>query len=221
MKTPSALLFDLDGTLVDSAPDIAAALNAALSDQSLDTVSLDQARQWIGGGAPALVSRALAAQQPRATDENARYFLQTLLTHYRHENGRHGAPYPGVVQTLAVIAERGIPMACVTNKPEQLARDLLVQYDMPITQVTGGDTLSVKKPNPAPIVHTAKQLAVDATACWMVGDSAADAGAARHAGSAFIWVDYGYHQDDNAETLAPDAVLSDFKGLLALLDSAK
>ncbi|MEL6868826.1 MAG: phosphoglycolate phosphatase [Pseudomonadota bacterium] len=220
LKQPLALLLDLDGTLVDSAPDIAAALDKALRDHELPTAGLANTRHWVGGGALKLIERALSALDGdgRADVDDV---LATFLRHYQQENGRHGVPYPDVVKTLRTCHSRGIALACVTNKPKALAIDLLQQFGIGdwFAMTIGGDTLDERKPHALPVLHACNTLGVSAVDAWMIGDSRADAGAAHAAGAPFVWVSYGYHRDDNANTLQATATLDRFDDLIALLDA--
>ncbi|MEO0575716.1 MAG: HAD family hydrolase, partial [Pseudomonadota bacterium] len=177
LKQPVALLLDLDGTLVDSAPDIAAALDATLSACGLPLAGIDNTRAWVGGGAPKLVTRALAALDPAGSQDHETV-LAMLLEHYATQNGRHGAPYAGVTRTLRDCHDRGLLLACVTNKPAGLAEALLEQYGVAdcFRFTIGGDTLATKKPDPLPVTEACRQLGTEAESAWMIGDSSADAG---------------------------------------------
>lgn len=221
-KQPLALLFDLDGTLVDSAPDLASALDSALREQSLAPAGIDNTRLWVGGGARLLIERALAARldetpRPSAVDG----VLARFLHHYARCNGQAAALYPGIATLLETLSVAGHRLACVTNKPAAFVAPLLrtlgieAHFDLWI----GGDTLGQRKPHPAPLLHAAGNLGRDSSASIMIGDSRTDADAARAAGMRFVWVSYGYHRGDTAQTLQPHASADTAAELHAILDN--
>lgn len=196
---PAAVLFDLDGTLVDSAPDLTTAVNRSLADIDRPALTEDQVCAWIGNGARRLVARALAGKrditaEPPATDAAlARFFV-----HYHdclHEGSRL---YPGVRDGLERLQAMGLPMGVVTNKPAAFTTPLMASLGIAgyFGVAVSGDTLDVKKPDPAPLIHAAGQLGVAIEDCLYVGDSDADRAAAEAAGSPLVRVPYGYPGDD-------------------------
>jgi len=195
----AGLLFDLDGTLVDSAPDLTTAVNRSLADRGAAALDETRVRQWIGDGARRLVARALAGRrdidvEPAGTEPAlARFFV-----HYHDCLCDRSALYPGVREGLERIRALGLPMAVVTNKPAAFTAPLLeaLGIDGFFGVTVSGDTLGVKKPDPAPLVHAADRLGVATEACLFVGDSAADQAAAAAAGMPLVRVPYGYPGDD-------------------------
>lgn len=204
MKTSTKLLFDLDGTLVDSAPDIASALDHALLEHDLPAAGIANCREWIGGGVDLLVERALAANN-RTCEATKEVVLAEFLRQYRQINGRTSQLYPGAAATLEHLRTAGFPMACVTNKPEAFALALLdalnIRAYFPV--VIGGDTLAQKKPHPAPLHHARDQLNSEATDALMIGDSKTDQKAAAAAGIPFVWISHGYHRGETKTSLQP------------------
>ncbi len=217
MKSTPRLLLDLDGTLIDTAPDIAAALDLALADNALPPAGLAAVRSWIGGGAELLVRRALgvgtAGDQPAVAAVLARFFAR-----YGETNGARAVPYPGVVATLESLRDDGAGMVCVTNKPAAFAAPLLSQLGMEryLDGLVAGDTLERKKPHAAPLNHALAMLPQHAGPAWMIGDSATDIAAARAAGLPSAWVPYGYNAGKTAAELNPTRVLSGFPEVLRL-----
>ncbi|MEX0431102.1 phosphoglycolate phosphatase [Spiribacter insolitus] len=196
---PDAVLFDLDGTLVDSAPDLTTAVNRCLADLGRPAIDEDRVRNWIGNGARWLVARALAgrrgiaAEPPQTEAALARFFV-----HYRDCLHERSVLYAGVADGLARLAVLDLPLAVVTNKPGAFTQPLLEALGIAgrFATLVSGDTLGVKKPDPAPLVHAAEALRVDIQRCLYVGDSAADRDAAHAAGALLVRVPYGYPGDD-------------------------
>ncbi len=218
---PKALLFDLDGTLVDSAPDIATALDATLLQLQLPPAGEPAVRMWIGSGAAMLLRRALA-NATGCTPElvPAALFqagLDAFFDHYQAGCCGATAAYPGVAPALQGLQARGIGMACVTNKPIRFTTPLLRYLELEdfFSVVLGGDSLAQKKPDPAPLRVAAERLGLPLGACLMVGDSATDVSAARNAGIGVIAVSYGYSRGVEAAQLGADAVVDSLLELLA------
>ena len=210
MKLPSLVMFDLDGTLVDSAPDLAAAVDAMLADQHCPPAGEDKVRRWVGNGAAMLVRRALADAeqvQPEAVgDDWHRASMQRFLHHYRRLSGHYAATYPGVVDSLRWLRERDVMLAVVTNKPGEFVPGLLkfLNIDRFFKEWLGGDTLPVKKPDPAPLNYLLQKFQVSADDALMVGDSRNDIEAARAAGVSALAVTYGYNHGRPVELEQPD-----------------
>jgi phosphoglycolate phosphatase len=217
-KTPRILLFDLDGTLVDSVPDIAWGVDAMLASMSRPKAGLEKVRQWVGNGAPMLVKRALANNHVPADIDDALYqqAFDLFLTHYEQANGRHSILYPGVAETLALLRETMPFMAIVTNKPIQFTQPLLEYLGLPqFDMVVGGDSLPECKPHPAPILHCLDKCQCSAEEALMVGDSVSDIKAAQAAGIPVVCVDYGYNQGINLQDYQPDSIISRFDSLVS------
>jgi len=203
-----AVLFDLDGTLVDSAPDLGAALNAVLAERGVAPVTEAHVRRWVGNGARMLVSRAVAARGlPESAAEEA---LAAFMRHYERRLCERSRPYPGVVPALARLHGAGWPLACVTNKPERFVRPLLAALGLQayFSVFVGGDTLARKKPDPMPLIFAAERLGVPPRATLMVGDSVADVEAAIAVPCTVACVDYGYNGGHHTAQAGVAAVVS-------------
>ena len=210
------LVFDLDGTLVDSAADLRAALNQMLRERGLPPLSLAQARRMIGDGAPALVSRALAASGAEPADATGA--LHRFLELYEADAVRLTRPYPAVPETLAALRQLGYRTAVCTNKPQQATfavlegLGLLTLFD----GIAGGDRFPVRKPDPGHLLGLIGAVGARADAAAMIGDSENDALSARAAGVPLLLMRYGYARTD-PESLAADALLDHFADLPAAL----
>lgn len=208
--------FDLDGTLVDSAPDLAAALNHSLTQLGRPTVPADSVYFMIGHGAGALLRRGLAASG-EATDALVAagfpYFMDYYAAHIRDGTN----PYPGLDAALDALAGRGVKLAMSTNKPERLTRLLIeaLGWQGRFDAVVGGDTLPVRKPDPAPL-HEAIARAGGGRAVF-VGDSIVDADTARAAGLPFVAVSFGF-SDRPVVELGADAVIDSYDQLYRTLE---
>ncbi|MGF1526257.1 MAG: phosphoglycolate phosphatase [Candidatus Competibacterales bacterium] len=215
-----AVLLDLDGTLVDSAPDMALAVDATLEALGRAKAGVERVRQWVGNGAERLLHRALTfdldGQAPPELVERARPLFYDF---YRRFLVVHTAPYPGVEAGLAALAEAGYPLACVTNKPTAAARALVAHFPFGahLATVVGGDCANAKKPDPAPVFLAAERLGVAVDRLLMVGDSISDVQAARRAGCGVVAVPYGYNHRRPIEEAQPDAVVPSLEALAALL----
>jgi phosphoglycolate phosphatase len=190
-----AIAFDLDGTLVDSAPDIAHALNSALRQSGLATVDVSSVRSWIGDGPDRLIARALASMAPDCIETPAlRGKLRQLFNAATFAAPlTHGAVYPDMLNTLQTLHGTW-PLVVVTNKPTALARAVLEAAGlMPmIKAVYGADRAELRKPQPAMLLQAARDLSLKAQQLLMVGDSAADMDAAKTAGAQAALVGWGY-----------------------------
>ena len=218
---PAVALFDLDGTLVDSALDLAAAVDQTLQQLQRDPAGLEHVRQWVGHGAAILMRRALAgradweAVKP-ADDTLFEEALALFFQHYQNTSGQYAKVYPGVIECLQRLQQLGCPMAVVTNKPEQFVAPLLKQLSLDgyFSLIVGGDTLPTKKPDPAPLLYAMEFLRGQPATTVMVGDSAADVGAAQAADIACVAVTYGYNFGGSVRTLGADAVVDSLTELL-------
>lgn len=214
------VLFDLDGTLVNSAPDIAHAANSALGDLGLPPITFAQVRSFIGNGAERLIHRCLTndlnGDAPAALYREA---YASFQTYYQQCLCDRTQLYPGVSETLSALLEGGLTMGCVTNKPARftapLLRALELEHFFAIT--VAGDTLPHKKPAPEPLLYAIAHVGTTAESTVMVGDSLADLRAARAAGAHAYCVDYGYADQLELISHGPDAMLGNFPELLPLL----
>ncbi|WP_250064251.1 phosphoglycolate phosphatase [Stenotrophomonas mori] len=208
----AAVIFDLDGTLVDSAEDIAEAVNRTLDALSLPRVSDTTVRGWIGEGVRRLVATALAhAGSERGLDATMPLFMR----HYHDCLLRSPRLYDGVADALQRLQRRGVPMAICTNKPSALVPPLLDHLGIAagFTHIVGGDTLPQRKPAPEPLLHAAHLLNQAPADCLMVGDSATDLGAANAAGMPIVLVGYGYPRDLDLASAGALAVIDDLRQL--------
>jgi len=217
-----AVLFDLDGTLLDTAEDIALALNRALADQHLPGLATAVVRLLIGRGVPTLIQRALQRLGTVASTADAPRLLERFHFHYHRlaELGDiHTRVYPGVTAGFAALKAMPVGIAVVTNKPQAAALDLLDRFHLSqwIDVVVGGDSGLPQKPNPDPLLRACETLRVPATQALMVGDSQTDVLAARAAGMPVVCVPYGYNEGNDPRELPCDAFIEDIGDLPALL----
>lgn len=220
-RWPGVALFDLDGTLVDSAPDLAAAVDQMLAHLGRSPAGLDKVRNWVGNGASILVRRALAGKtdwEPVNTKDDALFNdAMAIFYHaYSQLNGQHSIVFDGVTDCLAHLKALGCRMAVVTNKPDQFVAPLLQKtgLDPYFEVIVGGDTLTVKKPDPAPLLHAMEQLGGTRGTTVMIGDSKADVNAALAAGIPCVAVRYGYNFGSSVDSLGADAVVDSLTELL-------
>ncbi len=214
MKRYAGYLFDLDGTLVDTAPDIGAALNHVLHRAGLEDVSEALTRHWIGHGARVLIREAVLHQG--APEDALDELHHSFLDYYERHIADRGAPYPHVVETLETLRERGARLAVVTNKMARLSVPLLEALDMAklFDLVVGGDTAARPKPAADPALHACAAIGVDVADTLFVGDSETDVGCARAAGCDVVCVRDGYNHGIPAEELGADAVIDSFRELI-------
>ncbi len=212
------VIFDLDGTLVDSAGDIATAVNRMRRELGHREKPLDTITQWVGNGSAMLVKRSLSEALDLPLEDIAPAIFQTahvmFFKHYRQCNGDTTTLYDGVLTVLQELQQQNIPLAICTNKPAEFTHALLkkLSIDHFFTCVVSGDTLAVKKPDAAPLLFCAEQCGIAANQCLMVGDSMTDVRAAQNARMPVVCVSYGYHRGDD---LARECeVLKDFSLLL-------
>ncbi|MGH8077756.1 MAG: phosphoglycolate phosphatase [Lysobacter sp.] len=189
-KFPKGVLFDLDGTLLDSAPDMLAAINAMRAERGEPAMLLADLRPDVSKGARTM----LAAGFPRVDAAERETWVQEFLQQYERELGRHGRPFEGIEPMLAELEAAGCPWGIVTNKPEYLAVQLipLLGWQERCAVLIGGDTLLVRKPDPLPLIVAAERMGIAATDCVYVGDDERDILAARAAGMPSVVALWGY-----------------------------
>ena len=194
LKQARLVMFDLDGTLVDSVYDIHAALNSALQACAYPEVTEANVRIWIGNGARALVNRALLGRLDTGGEhEDLERVLDAFYQQYKSENGRSSQCYPGATALLSRLRARGCKVAIVTNKPKEHAAYLVDHLGLDCDLLLGGDSLEHSKPHPEPLLHCLKAFDVLSKDAVMIGDSVNDFDAARAAQVAIIGVSYGYN----------------------------
>jgi len=217
IKKPRLIMFDLDGTLVDSVPDLSFAVDAMLTSLGKPVAGLEHVRNWVGNGAAMLVKRALSRHMT-PTDIEPPLYQQAyalFLEYYQQVNGSKSLLYPNVADTLTQLRTAFPYMALITNKPEQFTQPLLDFHRLPrFDLVVCGDTLAKRKPDPAPVLHCLKELGCEAEESVMVGDSVSDIGAAQAANVPIICVEYGYNQGEDLSTYRPDRLIKHFEHLL-------
>ena len=191
-----AAIVDLDGTLVDTLGDFVAALDAMLDELALPAVRADRVALAIGKGSGFLIRRTLAEAGADSDDEALLDAAQAAYQrHYARVNGRHSTVYPGAAEGLARLADHGLKLACLTNKPTAFAEALLAAKGLRqhFAFVFGGDAFGRQKPDPLPVTKTCEALGSPPASTLVVGDSSNDAAAARAAGCPVVLVDYGYN----------------------------
>lgn len=216
------ILFDLDGTLLDTAADIARALNRSLAECGLEPLPVAQVARMIGRGSPMLIERALAFGGHSLPDADKAALLDRFFHFYGEleENDESDAePYPGAVEALRTLHEARLKLAVVTNKQWRFADGLLKRLDLRryVEVVVGGDTCERRKPDPQPLLHACTTLKLSAAEVLMVGDSINDVTAARAAHIPVICVPYGYNEGQDPRTLDCDALVDTLALLPGLL----
>ncbi|WP_330924643.1 phosphoglycolate phosphatase [Candidatus Sororendozoicomonas aggregata] len=220
-RLPSLIMYDLDGTLVDSIPDLIIATNCMLKDLNRPVANPEDITHWVGNGITPLIKRALAddikGDQPGRVDpalfESAR---ARFVRRYEQEVGLSSQLYPGVRSFLEFIHNHNITQTIITNKDEQFSRLLLKAQGIHhfFDYLIGGDTLPEKKPHPLPLQHTLEKYQRSSDAALMVGDSINDITAAKAAGIQVVGVTYGYNHGNPVDDADPDCIVSNLMDLL-------
>jgi phosphoglycolate phosphatase len=222
LKEKNVLLFDLDGTLVDSAPDLALAVNRTLKDLNKATFDQDTIHRWVGNGAKVLIERALSGSSiidSRLDESLTQDALAIFLEHYQQCLCIESVLYDDVKEGLRTLKEAGFRLAIITNKPAVFIQPILtgLGIDNIFELLIGGDTLAEKKPHPDPLNYALVQLNVQASQCWMIGDSKNDILAAKAANIDSIGLTYGYNYGENIADYQPKFCFDSFKALLSAL----
>ena len=210
----STIVFDLDGTLVDTAPDLIATLNAVLAREGYAAVAYAEARTMIGGGARHMLARALARQGVAVAPAELDRLFADFIPHYAAHIADRSRPFPGLEQALDRLAAHGARFAVCTNKLENLSVLLLQRLGLAgrFAAICGQDTFGIPKPDPELLRQTIARAGGEAGSAVMIGDSVPDVAIARAAGVPVIAVDFGY-SDVPAARLAADRVISHFDEL--------
>jgi len=214
------IVFDLDGTLIDTAPDLVEALNVVLASEGLPVLPYETGRNLIGGGARGMIARALAAEGYDIAPDRLDRMFADFLTHYSAHIADRSRPFPGLIEALDALEERGDRLAVCTNKLERLS--ILLLDKLGLTQrfkvISGQDTFGMQKPDPEVLRRTIAAAGGDLRTAIMIGDSITDIRTARAAGVPVIAVDFGY-SDRPVSEYGPDRVIGTFAQLTPALDA--
>ena len=217
------LIFDFDGTLIDSVPDLADATNAMLTTLGKDTYPLDTIRNWVGNGSRMLVERALVGKievlEDELTVEEAEHAEQVFFDAYKNLSDSKTVAYPNVDSGLRQLKEAGYTLALVTNKPIRFVPKILESFGWTslFDMVLGGDSLTTKKPDPAPLLYVCDKLGVMQDKAVMIGDSRNDILAGQNAKIDTLGLSYGYNYGQDIRDLNPTAAFDDFATLVKYL----
>ncbi len=214
--TAPTIVFDLDGTLIDTAPDLIDTLNVVFEREGLRPVAYDAARNLIGGGAPAMLARGLEAEGRVVPPAEFDRMVREFIAYYAGHIADRSRPFPHLIEALDTLDARGYRLAVCTNKLERLSRLLLESLGLTerFAAICGQDTFGIQKPNPDVLLRTIDAAGGDARHAVMVGDSVTDIRTARAASVPVIAVDFGYSETPVSE-FGPDLLISDFDELPA------
>lgn len=220
-ELPRLVMFDLDGTLVDSVPDLAAAIDQTLILLGRPAAGVERVRDWVGNGARVLVRRALAGglQHEHIDATAAEQALELFMQAYAQSHALTSV-YPGARETLNWLRGQGVELAVVTNKPERFVAPLLDEKGLGgyFRWIIGGDTLPQQKPDPAALLHVLQLARIDAAQALFIGDSRNDVLAARAAGVPCVAVSYGYNHGRPIAEEGPAWVLDNLRELLPTVE---
>ena len=217
------LIFDFDGTLIDSVPDLGDATNAMLTTLGKETYPISTIRNWVGNGSKVLVERALVGKievlEGELTVEEADHAEQVFFDAYKNLSGSKTVAYPDVDSGIRKLKAAGFTLALVTNKPIRFVPKILQSFGWQdlFSEVLGGDSLPVKKPDPAPLLHVCEALNVTPTQAVMIGDSRNDILAGQNANMDTLGLSYGYNYGQDIRELNPTEAFDDFAALVDYL----
>ena len=220
IKKPKMVLIDVDGTLVDSVPDLAYCVDEMLKAVDMAPHGEAEVRHWVGNGVERLVRRALIGQLDGEPDEalfDRAYPL--FMDLYKDNTSKRSCLYPGVKEGIDYLRDAGYKLGCVTNKAAAFTHPLLKDLGLfdYFESIVSGDTLEKKKPDPMPLIHSAEKLGVSPEDSLMLGDSISDVKAARAAGFQIICMSYGYNHGVDIRESNPDIVIDSMAELKTLL----
>jgi phosphoglycolate phosphatase len=224
IKKPEMILIDVDGTLVDSVPDLTWCVDEMLKQLGMPVHGEAKVREWVGNGVERLVRRALIGQLEGEPDEELFHkAYPVFLELYAENTSKRSQLYPGVLEGLAFLKAEGYQIGCVTNKAARFTEPLLkdLGIDNYFSIVISGDTLPEKKPDPMPLLHAANYFGTAPQDALMIGDSISDVKAARAAGFQIACMTYGYNHGVDIREANPDAVMDSMAELPTLLDRAE
>jgi len=221
LTRPEMVLIDVDGTLVDSVPDLAWCVDAMMRELNLPERGEDRVRHWVGNGVDRLVQRALMNQLDGEYDEGLYdKALPIFRAFYAENTSKRSVLYDGVMEALAFLKSTGVKIGCVTNKASEFTLPIL--KDLGISEyfetVLCGDQVERKKPDPQPLLMSAETLNVNPQASMMLGDSMSDVKAARAAGFSIVCMSYGYNHGEDIRDYNPDAVVDSMAEIKDLID---
>jgi phosphoglycolate phosphatase len=215
------VLVDVDGTMVDSVPDLAWCVDRMMEHIGRPPHGEQRVRRWVGNGVERLVKRALTGELEAEPDPSEyERALPVFLDLYQENTSTRSQLYPGVREGLELLAARGYPLGCVTNKAARFTEPLLAALGVEryFALVVSGDTLPERKPDPMPLLYAARYFGVEPKRSLMIGDSISDVKAARAAGFAIVCMSYGYNHGLDIRDFGPDAVIDSMAELDRLLD---
>jgi phosphoglycolate phosphatase len=223
LRKPGMILIDVDGTLVDSVPDLAYCVDAMMKTLGRPPHGEARVRDWVGNGVERLVRRALIGKldgEPDAADFQRAYPI--FLGLYAENTSKRSLLYPGVREGLDYLSGSGYRLGCVTNKAAQFTEPLLQDLGIyPFFEIViSGDSLPKRKPDPLPLLHAAEFFGVPPEDALMVGDSVSDVSAARAASFQIVCVSYGYNHGVDIREAEPDAVIDRLIDIRLLLEKA-
>ena len=223
LKKPEMVLIDLDGTLVDSVPDLAYCVDETMKALGMPIRGEAKVRNWVGNGVPRLIQRALIDQLDGEADADLYAKAAPIfMALYADNASKRSQLYPSVMEGLQWLKDQGIRIGCVTNKDAQFTLKILKDLGLSdfFEIVISGDTLPLKKPDPAPLLHGAKFFGIAPENAMMIGDSISDVKASRAAGFSIICMSYGYNHGVDIHIANPDIVIDSFAELSSSIQSA-